>query len=76
MTAVITDANRESTKLASPFNGMNRYVSCTPLEGTELGPVWEVVMASVANDLWSAVVVRLIEGIRTLKEVEPVSTVT
>ena len=28
---------------------MNTYVSCTPADGTELGPEWDVTMASVAN---------------------------
>ncbi len=54
---------------------MNRYVSWTPVAGTELGPEWEVTMASVANDFLSEIAVRVIEGIRTLNDVEPVSTV-
>ena len=49
--APVTGSSKESTKLASPFNGMNLYVSCTPVDGTELGPVWDVTMASVENVL-------------------------
>jgi len=40
-----------------------------------LGPEWEVTMASVVNVFRSEMLVRVIAGISTLKEVEPVSIV-
>ena len=54
---------------------MHTYVSCALVTGNELGPEWEVIMASVAKDLVSEIAVRVIAGIRTLNEVEPVSIV-
>jgi hypothetical protein len=46
------------------------------VDGTEFGPVWVVTIASVETVLRSEVDLRVTAGMRTLKDVEPVSTVS